>query len=122
MEYGLDEGKGISLGKNLGFPTANIDPHHEVIPPSGVYAVRVIFKNKRFYGACYIGSKPTFLTNNAQHIEVYIFNFKKNIYGRYLELRFVKKIREEKKFTSAQSLVEQVKKDIRIAQRLFSRH
>ncbi len=119
--------KGVSLGAKLGFPTANIDPHHEVIPLSGVYAVRVIFKNKRFYGACYIGSKPTFLTRYAirdtryaKDIEVYIFNFKKNIYGRYLEIQFIKKIRDEKKFYSSFGLVEQIKKDILTVQKMSS--
>jgi len=114
--------KGISLGRKIGFPTANIDPHHEVIPPPGVYAVRVFFKNKKFYGACYIGSKPTFLTNNAQRIEVYIFNFKKNIYGKYLEMQFIKKIRDEKRFGSISALATQIKKDATIVKRMFSRH
>ncbi len=114
--------KGGSLAKKLGFPTANIDPHHEVIPPSGVYAVGVILNNRKLNGVCNIGTKPTFKSTGEKHIEVHIFNFQKNIYGKYLEIQFIKRIREERKFTSLSALAEQIKKDINIAQRIFSRH
>jgi riboflavin kinase / FMN adenylyltransferase len=121
--------KGVSLGKRLGFPTANIDPHHEVIPPFGVYAVRVIFKDRIYYGACYIGSKPTFLTQGAranahgqETIEVFIFNFNKGIYGKYLEVQFIKKIRNELKFSSVPALAKQIKIDTKTVKKIFSRH
>jgi riboflavin kinase/FMN adenylyltransferase len=112
--------KGTSVASKLGFPTANIDPHHEVLPPSGVYAVKIIFKHWKLNGVCNIGTKPTFSTQSEKHIEVYIFNFKQNIYSRYLEIRFVKKIRDEKKFASSPSLVKQIKKDIIRTKALFS--
>jgi riboflavin kinase/FMN adenylyltransferase len=111
--------KGISLARKLGFPTANINPHHEVIPPLGVYAVRVIFNDKKFNGACYIGSKPTVANKDLRNIEVYIFNFNKNIYGKNLEIRFIKKIRGQKKFDSLTNLAEQIKKDILTIQNKF---
>lgn len=111
--------KGTSLASRLGFPTANINPHHEVLPPSGVYAVSVILNHKNFKGVCYIGSKPTFKRSIEKHIEVYIFNFRKNIYGKYLEIHFIKKIREEKKFSSPESLAWQIKKDIFNSRRIF---
>lgn len=122
--------KGVSLAKRLGFPTANINPHHEVLPPSGVWAVKVIFGNKKLYGLCYIGTKPTFknlksltrLRRQEKYIEVYIFNFNRNIYGKYLEIRFIKKLRGERKFRSCTALVEQIQKDIVAAKKLFSRH
>ncbi len=114
--------RGISLGRKLGFPTANINPHHEVIPPKGVYAVKVILQNKKFNGLCYIGSKPTFKIKNTKHIEVFIFNFKKNIYGKYLEIQFRQKIRKEKKFDSPASLAKQVLKDIKTNQDIFTPH
>ena len=112
--------RGTSLAAKLGFPTANIDPHHEVLPPPGIYAVSVIFNNKEFKGACYIGKRPTFRIEEQKHIEVHIFNFKKNIYGKYLEIRFIKKIRNDRKFTSQDSLARQVKKDIAQTRRIFS--
>ncbi len=123
--------RGTSLASRLGFPTANINPHHEVLPPSGIYAVSAIFNNKKFKGVCYIGTKPTFSRQDGisllagkhqrqKHIEVYIFNFKKNIYGKYLEIQFIKKIRNERKFNSPQYLVQQVKKDIAQTRKIFS--
>lgn len=121
--------KGSSLARYLGFPTANIKAHHQILPPSGVYVVKVNLYNKKFNGLCYIGSKPTFKTRkqmktdenrqNIKHIEVHIFGFNKNVYGKDLEIQFIKKIRDEKKFASVQLLVEQVKKDIHKAQSCF---
>jgi riboflavin kinase/FMN adenylyltransferase len=117
--------KGTTLGRKLGFPTANINPHHEVLPPSGVYAVKIILNQRNLKGLCYIGTKPTFLPrrilkrDSKKHVEAYIFNFKKNIYAKFLEIQFFKKIREEKRFASSQFLVKQIKKDIMLARRLF---
>lgn len=118
--------RGDSLASRLGFPTANIDPHHEILPPSGIYVILAIFNQKKFKGVCYIGTKPTFKTqsakrkaHSAKHVEVHIFNFKKNIYGEYLEIQFVKKIRNDKKFSSQESLACQIKKDIVIAKHTF---
>lgn len=116
--------KGSSIGRKLGFPTANINPHHEVIPARGVYAVKVIFDKKRLDGICNIGYKPTFKIPGRprEHIELHIFNFHKNIYGKYLEVQFIRKIREEKKFSSSAALVEQIKKDINSFRKHFPRH
>lgn len=114
--------KGTSLAKKLGFPTANIEPHHEVMPPSGVYAIKVILNHQKLNGVCNIGTKPTFKSTGEKHIEVHIFDFQKNIYGKYLEIQFIKRIRKERKFTSSSALAEQIKKDIKFARQLFSRH
>lgn len=114
--------KGASLAKKIGFPTANIDPHHEVIPPSGVYAVRVILDKRKLEGICNIGTRPTFRTTGERHIEAHIFDFHRDIYGKYLELQFVEKLRNEKKFASLPALAGQIKKDIRAALAVLSRH
>jgi riboflavin kinase/FMN adenylyltransferase len=114
--------RGSSLAAKLGFPTANINPHHEVIPPSGVYAVKAIFNKNKYNGVCNIGTRPTFVKGGDRQVEVYIFNFKKNIYGKYLEIQFMKKIREERKFVSARVLAKQIEKDIETVCRLFSCH
>jgi len=114
--------KGASRGKKLGFPTANIDPHHEVIPARGVYAVKVYLCGDRFIGVCFIGSKPTFSKRNSRNIEVHIFNFKKNIYAKFLEIQFSKKIRDEKKFKSAKDLSRQIQKDVLATKAHFSLH
>ena len=113
---------GSSLARKIGFPTANINPHHEVTPGSGIYAVYVVLGGKKYHGACYIGRKPTFNSGTDRHIEVHIFDFKRNIYGKDLEIQFLKKIRDDQKFSSLPALACQIKKDIcRIAQYLSSR-
>ena len=114
--------KGAAVARVLGFPTANIDPHHEVIPPSGVYAVKVVFNNKNFSGVCNIGTQPTFMRTGERHIEVHIFNFHRNIYGKNLELQFLRKIRNERKFTSTALLIREIKKDVSLAKAITSRH
>jgi riboflavin kinase/FMN adenylyltransferase len=111
--------KGSSLATKLGFPTANIDPHHEVLPPPGIYAVRIILAKKIHKGVCYIGRRPTF-AKNAQSIEAHIFDFKNNIYGQDLEIQFLRKIRSEKKFSGPQALIKQIKKDIIKARAILS--
>ena len=109
--------RGQSLATKLGFPTANIDPHHEVLPPSGIYAVRVIINNKLFGGVCYIGRKKTFVNKGRRFIEVHIFDFSRNIYHRDIEVQFIKRLRGDRKFKSAQLLVAQIKKDVYLARK-----
>ncbi|MDD5130106.1 MAG: riboflavin biosynthesis protein RibF [Candidatus Omnitrophica bacterium] len=105
--------RGSKLGRLLGFPTANINPHHEVVPPAGIYAVQVIFSKKRYDGVCYIGKRPTiYPADAAMRIEVHIFDFHKDIYGKVLEIQFIKLIRSDQKFTSLKDLSAQIKKDI----------
>lgn len=105
--------KGSRLARVLGVPTANINPHHEVIPSAGIYAVEIIFFGKSHEGICYIGRRPTINSENKSiHVEVHIFNFHKNIYGRQLEIQFVKLIRLDKKFASLGELASQIQKDI----------
>ena len=112
--------KGNRLGRVLGFPTANINPHHEAVPPGGVYAVKVNLDKKHYNGVLNIGIRPTFYGLNKQDkepaIEVFVFNFSKTIYGKDIEVLFVKKLRDEKKFDSKDSLVKQIKKDIKEAE------
>jgi len=115
--------RGNFLGRKLGFPTANINPHHEVIPAPGIYAVRVIYAAKIYRGVCYIGTRPTFTRRQVKyktHIEVHLFDFKKNIYGKYLEIQFIKKIRQDKKFKSPAALSAQMHKDANFARRILS--
>ena len=111
---------GAKLARSLGYPTANINPHHEVIPPSGVYAVRVKLNGKIFKGVMNVGMRPTFYDQGKDvepSIEVHIFGFHESIYGKDLEIIFVKRIRAEKKFKTIDSLIGQVKKDAKTALR-----
>ena len=111
---------GAKRGRGLGYPTANINPHHEVLPASGVYAVKIFYREKEYRGICNIGTRPTFDNpEDNQTIEAHLFNFKKDIYGQDLEIQFIRKIRDEKKFPGHSSLVEQIKKDHRTALRIL---
>lgn len=108
--------RGSKRGRILGYPTANINPHHETIPPSGVYAVYAMFNKKRYKGILNIGFRPTF---NKDHrppqkepvIEVHLFGFDKGIYGKDIEVIFTRKLREEKRFSGREALVKQIRID-----------
>ena len=110
---------GDGIGSVIGIPTANIDPHHEVIPPVGVYAVKVNVGGKLLSGVLNIGYKPTFYGRSRKReepvIEVHIVGYSGNLYGKDLEVFFVKKLRCEKKFSNIANLKEQIGKDIKAA-------
>lgn len=113
--------KGARRGRILGFPTANIDPHHEAVPPCGVYAVMVKLDDKVFKGILNIGTRPTFYGHRREPaIEVHIFDFNKKIYGRDIEVIFLKKMRDERKFSDQDLLAAQIKKDALTAQCILS--
>jgi len=111
--------KGEKRGRIIGFKTANIDPHHEAIPPSGVYAVKILLDKRVFCGILNIGIRPTFKEDSQREveptIEVHIFNFDKYIYGKDLEITFVKRIRAERRFKDTRSLARQIKNDAKRA-------
>lgn len=115
--------KGRKIGRQIGFPTANINPHHEVVPPSGVYAVKVNIDKKYYNGVLNIGTRPTFYGidkgDKEPAIEVYIFNFNRKIYGKDIEAVFIKKIRGERKFRNKEILAIEIKKDIKHAWRVL---
>src|SRR3990172_3744480 len=91
--------KGRNIGKHLGFPTANILVHNELIPKDGIYAVRVFLGKKIYKGAANIGFAPTFHTKRRA-VEVHIIGFKGNIYGKKIKMEFEERLRGEKVFKS----------------------
>ena len=113
--------KGQSLGRTINFPTANllIDSQHKIIPPKGVYLVSIFHHQNQYYGMMNIGTRPT-LNGDKQTIEVHIFEFNKNIYGRSLTIYFIEKIRDEQKFESFDALKKQLIKDKEICKRNLS--
>jgi len=110
--------KGDQRGKKLGFPTANIHPEHhkKVIPAKGVYAVECMIDEKKIGGMMNIGFRPTFNDLDQRTLEVHLFNFDDDIYGKVLKVEFIEKIRDEKKFNSKEELIAQLKHDKKIAQ------
>lgn len=114
---------GDKRGKEIGFPTANIKPEHpqKIIPKDGVYAVRVRINGDWYDGMMNIGTRPTF-DGKVQTLEVNLFNFDKDIYGKEVQVRFFNRIRDEKKFDGVDNLVEQLKKDKKQAIELLDGH
>ena len=103
---------GNKVGTTIGFPTANIDlkDAYKRIPKEGVYAVQTLLDGKVLNGMLNIGNRPTF-QRNERAIEVHLFDFSDNIYGRDVEILFRKRWRDEHKFENSTLLVEQLKKD-----------
>lgn len=103
---------GDQLGRELGFPTANVDPHNEVTPPPGVYAVRVEHAGNWYGGMANIGTRPTVCDGAADlRLEVHIFDFAGDLYGAELEVVFVRRLRDEQRFGSLETLRRQLRAD-----------
>ncbi len=103
--------KGDSRGKTLGFPTANIASKHAIIPADGVYAVKLSARDTCYDGVVNIGLRPTFNAKSLA-IEVHVFDFNEDLYGEEVTIYFIKKLRQEMKFDSADALITQISKDI----------
>ena len=104
--------KGKSIGKSLGFPTANIKivEEYKIMPKNGVYLVRCFFEKEKLYGMMNIGFNPTFGSNDKT-LEVNIFDFDKDLYGETIRIEFLNFIREEIKFENVELLQNQLIKD-----------
>ncbi|MEH7513917.1 bifunctional riboflavin kinase/FAD synthetase [Gottfriedia acidiceleris] len=104
---------GDKRGRTIGFPTANISvsiPY--ALPSVGVYAVKCIVNGELYEGMCNIGYKPTFYHEfQKQTIEVNIFDFNEDIYGKEVEIFWYARIRDEKKFNGINELIDQLQKD-----------
>ncbi len=113
--------KGQQIGNELGFPTANIDviEAYKLIPADGIYAVKVDLDGVIHKGMLYIGSRPT-LGGNSKSIEVNIFDFKRDIYGKKLRVVFKKRIRGDMHFENLEKLKEKMKEDKLRATKLLS--
>ncbi len=109
---------GKAQGREMGIPTANIEPEKELYPREGIFAVRVLAKDVCAQGVLNIGTNPTFPDKDFS-LEVHILDFDQDIYGREIELVFVEKLRDEKKFETPELLVKQIKEDIAKARKIF---
>jgi riboflavin kinase/FMN adenylyltransferase len=113
--------RGDGLGRQLGFPTANMHVSGLVLPPGGVYAVQALVGGKAWRAVLNIGFRPT-LKNPARQLQVeaHLIDFHGDLYGQELELVFVERLRDEKKFSSLTELREQIARDILDAGMRFS--
>lgn len=110
--------RGNAIGKGIGFPTANLKITSELVPADGVYAAYALTNGKRHNAVVNIGIAPTF-GKKERVVEAHILGFKKNIYNKKIALSFIKRLRDEKRFSSKEALAQQIKKDIEKAERLF---
>lgn len=105
--------KGDQIGRTIGFPTANIEVQNEIqIPGDGIYACMVDIEGEKFRGALSIGNRPVIKNDSARKIEVFIFDFDKNIYGIQIEISVIQKIRNQEFYDSIDIMKTQIKKDI----------
>ena len=105
--------EGDRRGRDLGFPTANIklEDEHKMLPALGVYAVEFIIDDNKFSGLLSVGKRPTFYEDGIVIPEVYIYDFNKDIYGKFVTVNIIEMIRGEIKYNSAEELIEQMNKD-----------
>ena len=103
---------GNRLGRTIGFPTANMQLYEplKLVPKNGVYAVDVEVLGHKYRGMCNIGMRPT-VDGKVRTIETHILNFDEDIYGLPLQIRFLRRIRDERKFPSLEALKDQLSKD-----------
>lgn len=113
--------KGQQRGTSLGFPTANINCDEDlIVPTAGVYIGKARHKGQVYQALTNIGQNPTFNDDGLIKIETHILNFNQNIYGEYLRVYLLKKIRNEIKFENPNQLKSQIEEDLAEAKTYFS--
>lgn len=103
-------------GKKLGFPTANINLRKKI--PEGIYISKTKLGNYFYPSLTFIGAAKTF-GESRFHAETYILNFKQDIYGKWISLKLIKRIRNNQKFDSAEQLIKQMRKDEKKAREYY---
>ncbi len=104
--------------RKIGFPTANMNPHKDLIPKNGVYAVRVLVPGGTYAGVMNIGVNPTF-KDASFTLEVHILDFNADIYDQEVSIYFVERLRDEKAYGKVEELVEQINADIKAARTIL---
>ncbi len=114
--------KGAGLGRQLGFPTANVGVHPSKILPPGIFAAKVKVGHESFNAVLSVGRRPTVNTLGGRVIlEAHILDFSRMIYGQKVEVTFLKHLRPERKFNSRESLVAHINADILTARKFFKK-
>jgi len=112
---------GAERGAQIGFPTANIHPHNRVIPHGGVYVTATLIEGKWRRSVTNIGTRPTFDDGTEQSVETHVMSWSGDLYGDVIRVRFLHRLRDEKKFGSINELRSQIKLDVRRAENYFER-
>jgi riboflavin kinase/FMN adenylyltransferase len=109
---------GAKLGRHLGFPTANVDMHHERPALTGVYAVKLDGLN----AVANLGVRPTIAGVSKLMLEVHVLNFKGDLYGKHVHVDFLHKLRDEAKFDGLDALKTQIAMDVEAAKDFFKKY
>lgn len=111
---------GAGRGKKLGFPTANLNVGFAQLPPYGVYAVVVQFEGSFYQGVANIGLRPTLESSSSSPVvEVHLFDFVGDLYGKEMSVELVKFLRSEKKFATLDELQNQILSDVEEARKIL---
>jgi riboflavin kinase/FMN adenylyltransferase len=118
--------QGDQRGRTLGFPTANLEPENEILPGAGVYAGRSLFidegspeRGVELPAVINIGTRPTFEGDGRMHTEAHLIDFKGDVYGRRVEMSFLTRLREERRFSDVDALREQIASDVGAARKIL---
>lgn len=111
--------EGERRGRQIGFPTANLDTDWDILPKVGVYATLAHVEGKVLNSITNVGYRPTF-GHNELLIETHIFDFSANIYKKRIKVEFVDRVRDEQKFDGPEALIEQIKKDVERVKEILS--
>jgi len=113
--------RGQQKGRTIGFPTANLPLFRQQSPVRGVFVVEMLgIDEQPLPGVANIGNRPTLAGDGQWVLEVHLFDFNRNIYGRHVQVRFLHKIREEKRFESFHALKDQIEQDAAVAKQFFN--
>jgi len=113
---------GAHRGTRLGFPTANIQVNpSQALPPDGVYATWSYIDGQTYPSMTNIGKRPTF-DNNERTVEVFVLDYQSDLYGREMSIDLIDRVRDEKKFNTAEELQEQIAADIKLGRTILNRH
>lgn len=113
--------RGDERGHTLGFPTANLHPQNRVIPANGVYVTGTLIDGQWRRSVTNIGTRPTFETGSEPSVETYVMNWGGDLYGDVIRVRFLYRLRDERKFDSLESLKTQIGRDVDRAHNYFER-
>lgn len=113
--------EGRRRGREIGFPTANVDSPNELLPAGGVYAANLIVEGAVRPAVVNVGIRPTFDDATGTTIEAHVLDFDGDLYGREVQVSFVQRLREERRFVDVDALRKQIEADRRLAVRLFRR-
>lgn len=111
---------GTKIGRELGYPTANVDPHNEVRPPPGIYACRTRFENKTYPSAAFLTAHPDPRKGPPDVVEVHLLDVTLDLYEQDLDVCFVKKLREEWRFDGLAALKAQIARDCEAARAVLN--